>query len=155
MATITELSYSSSCSNIFMVKFFFKILFIFKESRREGEREGKKHQCVVASCMSPTGDLARNPGMCPDWESNWRPFGSQASIQSTEPHQPGHHGQMFWYNSWRYEKMQNRTKQVANHCSSSYCLYKWPQVSHYLLDSCLHPFNSEPLLKRTLCSPDS
>ena len=37
----------------------------------------------------PTGDLACNPGMCPDWESNWRPFGSQAGAQSTEPHQPG------------------------------------------------------------------
>ena len=24
-----------------------------------------------------------------DWESNWRPFGSQAGTQSTEPHQPG------------------------------------------------------------------
>ena len=29
---------------------------------------------------SPTGDLARNPGMCPDWESNWQPFGSQPSL---------------------------------------------------------------------------
>ena len=36
-----------------------------------------------------TGDLARNPGMCPDWESNLRPFGSQAGAQSTEPHHPG------------------------------------------------------------------
>ena len=30
-----------------------------------------------------------NPGMCPDWESNQQPFGSQARTQSTEPHQPG------------------------------------------------------------------
>ena len=27
-------------------------------------------------------------GMCPDWESNPWAFGSQAGIQSTEPHQP-------------------------------------------------------------------
>ena len=27
--------------------------------------------------------------MCPDWELNWALFGSQASTQSTEPHQPG------------------------------------------------------------------
>ena len=53
------------------------------------EREGEKHLCVVASCMSPTGDLTHNPGMCPDWELNWPPFDSQASTQSTEPHQPG------------------------------------------------------------------
>ena len=37
----------------------------------------------------PTGDQAHNPGMCPDWESNWRPFGLQADAQSTEPDQPG------------------------------------------------------------------
>ena len=37
----------------------------------------------------PTGDLACNPGMCPDWELNQRPSVSQASAQSTEPHQPG------------------------------------------------------------------
>ena len=70
---------------------FFKdfISFIFRERGREGEREGEKHQCVVASHVPPTGDLAHNPGMCPDWEWNRRPFGSQAGAQSTEPHQPG------------------------------------------------------------------
>ena len=56
---------------------------------REGEKEGKKHQCVVASHLPPTGDLAHNPGMWPDWELNRRPFGLQAGAQSTEPHQPG------------------------------------------------------------------
>ena len=64
---------------------FFKY-FIFNQRGREGEREGEKHQCVVAS-----GDLARNLGMCPNWESNWQPFGSQAGTQSTELHQPAHH----------------------------------------------------------------
>ena len=39
--------------------------------------------------MPPTGDLAHQPGMCPHWESSWRPSGSQAGSQSTEPHQPG------------------------------------------------------------------
>ena len=28
---------------------FLKILFIFRERGREGEREGEKHRCVVAS----------------------------------------------------------------------------------------------------------
>ena len=37
----------------------------------------------------PTGYLAHNPGMCPEWKSNRRPSGLQASAQSTEPHQPG------------------------------------------------------------------
>ena len=46
-------------------------LFIFTERGREGERGGEKHQCVVASHAPPTGNLACNPGMCPDWELNW------------------------------------------------------------------------------------
>ena len=58
----------------------------------EGEREGEKHHCVVASYTPTTGDLAYNPGMCPDWELNQQPFGLQAGAQSTEPHQPGLHG---------------------------------------------------------------
>ena len=59
------------------------IYLFFRERGREREREGEKHQCVVASCMPSTGDLAHKPGMCPDWESNWGPFGSQAGTQST------------------------------------------------------------------------
>ena len=55
----------------------------------EGEREGEKHQWVVASGAPPTGDLAHNPGMCPNWESNWWPFGRTRSAQSTDLHQPG------------------------------------------------------------------
>ena len=31
--------------------------------RREGEREGEKHQGVVAFLMPPSGDLARHSGM--------------------------------------------------------------------------------------------
>ena len=40
--------------------------------------------------MPLTGDLAHNPDMCPDWESNQQPLASQVGTQSTEPHQPGH-----------------------------------------------------------------
>ena len=73
----------------FLLLFFLRFyLFIFRERGRERKREGEKHQCVVASCTPPTGGLACNPGMCPDWESNQWPFRSQASTQSTEPHQP-------------------------------------------------------------------
>ena len=64
-------------------------IYLFLERGREGEREEEKHQYVVASCPAPTGDLVRNPGMCPDWESNRPPFGFQSGTQSTEPHQPG------------------------------------------------------------------
>ena len=54
--------------------FFLRLyLFIFREGK--GEREGEKHQCVVASQAPPTGDLACNPGMCPEWELNQQHFG--------------------------------------------------------------------------------
>ena len=57
--------------------FLKKYLFVFRQRGREGE----KHQRVFASRAAPTGDLACKPGMCPDWELNWRPFGLQASTQ--------------------------------------------------------------------------
>ena len=64
----------------FFLKFtlhsFFKIfyLFIFRERGREGEGEGQKNLCVVASHLVPTGDLACKPGMCPDWNQTGNPL---------------------------------------------------------------------------------
>ena len=68
--------------------FLFKILFIFRERGREGERVRKTSMC---GCLSrpPTRDQPAVPGTCPDWELNLRLFGSQASPHSTEQHQPG------------------------------------------------------------------
>ena len=73
-------------NNTFLKNFY---LFIFRQRGREGEREGEKYQCVVAFRVSPAGDLGSKAGMCPQWELNQRPSGSQAGAQSTEPHQPG------------------------------------------------------------------
>ena len=81
--------------NSFITFFLFQKFFIFKDfiylflEREEGEREGEKHQCVVASRMTPHLGLACNPGMCPNRELNQQPFGLQAGTQSTEPHQLG------------------------------------------------------------------
>ena len=47
-----------------------RVYFIFRERARGGERGREKHPCVVAYCAPSTGDLARDPGMGPDWESN-------------------------------------------------------------------------------------
>ena len=74
----------------FLCMIFFNFLkdfiyFIFRERGREGKREREKHQCVVVSHMPPTGDLAHNPGTCPDQELNRRAFGLQAGAQPTEP----------------------------------------------------------------------
>ena len=63
----------SSVVELFFLMF---LKFIF----REGERQGEKHHCVVASHTSLTGDLAHNPGMCPDWKSNQWPFGSLPAL---------------------------------------------------------------------------
>ena len=86
---------SMSATDFHLLHLFIYLLFkkyfiyLFSERGREGEREGEKHQCVVASHALHTGDLASNQGMCPAWESNRQPFGSQVRTQSIEPHQPG------------------------------------------------------------------
>ena len=72
-----------------MYYFLKDFIYLFLEIGEEKEKEGEKNQCVVAAWVPPTADPACNPGMCPDWESNQRPFGLQASAQSTEPHEPG------------------------------------------------------------------
>ena len=81
--------------------FFFKnkdSIYLFREEKT-GRKTGRETLiCVVASRASSTGDLTHNPGMCPDWELNWWPFGSQAGTQSTEPHQPGQ--EVLWWMEW-------------------------------------------------------
>ena len=73
---VTALVFKINSLSLFRY-YFLKILFFkkdfiysFLEKGREGEREEEKHHCVVASQMPPTGDLACNSGVCPDWESN-------------------------------------------------------------------------------------
>ena len=55
----------------------------------------------MGGCLScaHTRDLAHNPGMCPDWESNQQPFASQAPAQSTEVHQLGHPSHFLLHNA--------------------------------------------------------
>ena len=81
---------------ILFIKYIFFRVYLFLE-RGEGRKEERERNIdvqekywFVASCTSPTGDSACNPGMFPDWELNWWLFGLQAGTQSSEPHQPGH-----------------------------------------------------------------
>ena len=60
-----------TASKAFYFIIFKDFIYLFLERRREGERQGEKHQCVVASCMTPTGDVACNTSVCPDRESKW------------------------------------------------------------------------------------
>ena len=68
--------------------FFKDCIYLFLERGKGREEERERNISVWLPLTPPTGDLANNPGMCPDWELNQQPFGSQASTQSTEPHQP-------------------------------------------------------------------
>ena len=68
--------------------FFFNILFISRERGRE-DKEKERNINTWLPLMPPTRDLAWNPVICLDWESNQWPLDSQASTQSPEPHQPG------------------------------------------------------------------
>ena len=89
--------------------FFKDFIYLFSE-REKGGREGEKHPCVrdtATGCLlhtPPTGDLACNPGMYPDGESNLWPFGSQAGAQSTEPHQPGQLAPSWQDHQWRQRR---------------------------------------------------
>ena len=75
---------------IYVIHSLFKrfYLFIFREGKGGRKRGRGTSRC---GCLShtPNWQCGPHPGMCPDWESNCRPFGSQASAQSTEPHHPG------------------------------------------------------------------
>ena len=65
-------------------------LFIYFQREGKREREGNINVWLPFTCPPPpTGDLAWNPGMCPDQELNWRAFDSKSGTQSTVPHQPG------------------------------------------------------------------
>ena len=74
-------------SGIIFILFKRFYLFIFRQRGREGERG---RETLMCGCLSstPYWGPGPHPGMCPDWESNQQPFGSQASTQSSEPHQP-------------------------------------------------------------------
>ena len=91
----------------FLKKPFLKRDFIYY-FQREGKGRGMgninswKIHWLVASHMPLTGDLACNPGMCPDWELNRWPFSWQTCAQSTEPHHTSQ-GEKVWLllGEWR------------------------------------------------------
>ena len=90
--TLSDWVFSLNLSQLFYI--FLKIFIYYFQREGKERRKGEKEKCVVASLMPPTGDLACDPGMSPDWEGNWWPSGVQAGTQSTEPQQPVHN--YFW-----------------------------------------------------------
>ena len=55
------------------------------EKERERNMDVQERHRLIACHKSPAGDLAHNPGMCPDWKLNQRPFGLQVGTQSIQP----------------------------------------------------------------------
>ena len=106
----------SLCFYYFFHTFFLRFFlnFTFRGRGREEEREGEKYQ-PAASHTPPIWDLAHNPGMCPDRESNLWPFVSQTGTQPTEPHQPGQTQNLQYIKRQKTEQAQNQT-QIGQRC---------------------------------------
>ena len=72
--------------------YILKILFIFQKKRKGGGKKGRETlKCErdidrLPLICAPTRERTHNPGMCPDQESNQRPFTLQDDAQPTEPH---------------------------------------------------------------------
>ena len=73
---------TSSFGLNFWLWFFKKYLFIYLLFGVEGREKEKERNITVWLPLHthPTGNLAHNPGMCPDWESNQPLFGSQPAL---------------------------------------------------------------------------
>ena len=86
---LCHLSLVTTSQNIYL--FIFKdFIYVYLERGEGREKDRERNIDVWLSLVCPDyGDLACNPGMCPDWELNQQPFSSQAVTQSAEPHQPG------------------------------------------------------------------
>ena len=74
----------------FLFTFTHFIYFFQREGKGRTKRRRETSMCDCFQHAPYWGpNLAHNTSMCPDWELNQLPFGSQAGTQSTEPHQPG------------------------------------------------------------------
>ena len=74
-------TFKNKCKNYLVETYTFNgFIYLFLEQGEGREKERERSINVW---------LPLNPGMCPDWELNWRPFGLQAGTQSTELHQSG------------------------------------------------------------------
>ena len=110
------------------LKLFKRFLFSFFQREEKGRRKRGRQtsMCGCLSCAAPhhPPDLAWNPGMYPDWETNHWPFGSQAGTQSTETHQSGQEIKTFVPQKIVTKKMKAKPQQAtdwdkmfANHVS--------------------------------------
>ena len=73
-----------------MFRFLKNTFYLFLENgeRREKERERNIHVWLPLTSSLVGIWPTTKVWTYPNWESNWWPFGSQATAQSTEPYQP-------------------------------------------------------------------
>ena len=70
----------------FLKRFY---VFIFRQREREGERDGEKHQCVVASHATLLGTWPSTQACALTRNRTSDRLVHQAGAECTEPHQPG------------------------------------------------------------------
>ena len=80
---------------------FLKRLYLFILERGEGKaKERERNIDWLPFAHTPIGNLARNPGMCHDWELNRQPLALGDNAQPTEPRRPGQ-SYIFFFNGWK------------------------------------------------------
>ena len=139
-----------------MQLFFKDFIYLILEEERERGKLWKEYQSV-ASLAPPTRNLACNPTVCPDWESNQQLFGSQAHAQSTEPYQPGHFHSYFlkrFYSSVFREKgrVGEREGEKQHYVVALMCplLRTWPATQAHALTG---NRTDNPLVRRPALNP--
>ena len=127
---IVELKIMQCCGKQFFKRFH---LILEKERGKENDRERNINVWLPLMCP-PTGDLARNPGMCPDWESNqwtlW--FTGQHSIHWATPARAD---RFFWKDLYGRKR------------SFSYCMFLGPSWETYPDECELETVKAGPRLK--------
>ena len=78
--------FSAVSLTIYLFVCFLKRLYLFLEREEGREKVRKRNTDQLPLIHSLTRDQAHNPGVCPDQESNLRPFALWADAQPTEPH---------------------------------------------------------------------
>ena len=105
----------------FLRDFIYFHLFLERREGREREREGGKHRYVretLIGCLSHAPWPGHNPGMCPDWESNQRPFTLCNNTQSTERYRSVPAASSFFFLNFHLLIFREREASIC--CSTSY-----------------------------------